>query len=219
MTKTRVKICGITSVVQAQWAVDAGADAIGLVFYAPSPRAVNLQLAREIANSVPAFVTVVALFRNASAGLVSQVCKLVQPDMLQFHGDETADFCQQFDRPWLKALGMNDMAEPTEVARAAEPFAGARGLLLDSHSANKAGGSGKAFDWSLVPESLRGRFILAGGLNADNVASGIAGLQPWAVDVSSGVETSPGIKSQAKIAAFMAALHKADLSLGLGLNE
>ncbi len=212
MTKTRVKICGITSVAQAQWAVQAGADAIGIVFYAPSPRSVNISLAREIANAVPAFVTVVALFRNPSAGLVQQVCQLVQPDMLQFHGDESAEFCEQFQRPWLKALGMSDVADPAEVACAAEPFAGARGLLLDSHSASKAGGSGKAFDWSLVPDSLRGRFILAGGLNADNVAEAVNRLQPWAVDISSGVETSPGVKNQAKIAAFMAALYQADLS-------
>lgn len=213
VTKTRVKICGITSVEQARWAVDAGADAIGLVFYEPSPRFVNLTLAAEIAASVPAFVTVVALFRNAEAGQVQHVCKRVQPDMLQFHGDEPVEFCEQFDRPWMKALGMNDMAAPAEVELAAQPFSKARGLLLDSHSGKKAGGSGKAFDWSLVPENMRGRFVLAGGLSPQNVAEGVARLRPWAVDVSSGVESSPGIKSKAKIVAFMAALNQVDADL------
>lgn len=209
MTHTRVKICGITSVEQAKWAVAAGADAIGLVFYAPSPRYVSLQLAREIAAAVPAFVTVVALFRNASVGQVQQVCRLVQPDMLQFHGDEAAAFCDQFHRPWLKALGMNDMAEPAQVETAAADFPRARGLLLDSHSGSKAGGSGHPFDWSLVPANMRGRFVLAGGLNAANVAEGIQRLRPWAVDVSSGVELSPGVKSKHKIDAFMAAVSAA----------
>lgn len=205
--KTRVKICGITSVEQAQYAVNAGADAIGLVFYAPSPRYVSVRIAKQIAASVPAFVSVVALFRNASVGQVQQVANAVQPDLLQFHGDETAEYCEQFQRPWLKALGMSDVAAPADVDRAAADFPNARGLLLDSHGASAAGGSGEVFDWSLVPASLQGRFILAGGLNADNVAEAVSRLRPWAVDVSSGVESSPGIKCQKKISAFMAAVN------------
>lgn len=206
MAKTRVKICGITSVAQAKWATDAGADAIGLVFYEPSPRFVNLALAAEIAASVPAFVSVVALFRNASAGQIRQVCKKVQPDLLQFHGREPAEFCEQFERPWMKALGMTDVSAPTDVEMAASQFENARGLLLDSHGDKKSGGSGQPFDWNLVPENLQGRFVLAGGLNASNVAEGIARLRPHAVDVSSGVESSPGVKSKDKIFAFMAAI-------------
>lgn len=205
--KTRVKICGITTVEQAQCAVNAGADAIGLVFYAPSPRYLSLQQAKKIAAAVPAFVTVVALFRNASVGQVQQVARAVQPDMLQFHGDETAEFCEQFQRPWLKALGMSDVAAPADVDLAAAGFPNAKGLLLDSHGASAVGGSGKVFDWSLVPSSLQGRFILAGGLNPNNVAEAVTRLRPWAVDVSSGVESSPGIKCPKKISAFMAAVN------------
>lgn len=219
VTQTRVKICGMTSVVQAQAAVAAGADAIGLVFYARSPRNLSLALAKQIAQAMPAFVTVVALFRNAPVGLVRQVCSQVQPDMLQFHGDESAQFCQQFQRPWLKALGMDDLAGPAEVLAAAAEFKNARGLLLDSHSATKAGGSGQAFDWSLVPDSMRGRFILAGGLDADNVGAALSALRPWAVDVSSGVESAPGIKSASKMAAFMAAVAAADRASGVNLKE
>lgn len=203
--QTRVKICGITTPEQAKWVVDAGADAIGLVFYPSSTRHLSVAAAQQIARSVPAFVTVVALFRNASVGVVRQVCKLVQPDMLQFHGNETAEFCEQFDRPWIKALGMSDHDAAAAVLAEAQKFPNARGLLLDSHGEAKAGGSGATFDWKLIPEQLRGRFILAGGLTPYNVASAVSAAQPWAVDVSSGVENTPGIKSLDKIQAFISA--------------
>jgi len=183
--------------------VESGADAIGLVFYPASPRNLTLSVAQKIASSVPAFVTVVALFRNPTVGLVQQVCKQVRPDMLQFHGNETAEFCEQFNRPWIKALGMSDHDQPADVLAEAKKFPAARGLLLDSHGEAKAGGSGATFDWGLIPAELRGRFILAGGLNPSNVAAAVATAQPWAVDVSSGVENLPGIKSRYKINAFV----------------
>lgn len=208
--QTRVKICGISTAGQAKWVVDAGADAIGLVFYPSSPRHLSVTAAKQITQSIPAFVSVVALFRNASVGAVQQVCREVQPDVLQFHGNETAEFCEQFQRPWIKALGMSDHDVADEVLRAAEKFPNARGLLLDSHGDSTAGGSGKAFDWRLIPAELRGRFILAGGLNPANVGAAVRDAQPWAVDVSSGVESLPGIKSQQKIQAFMAAVRTAD---------
>lgn len=190
--------------------VDAGADAIGLVFYPKSPRHLSVAAAKQITQSVPAFVSVVALFRNASVGTVQQVCRLVQPDVLQFHGSETAEFCEQFQRPWIKALGMSDHDAAAEVLLEANKFPNARGLLLDSHGDSKAGGSGQPFDWKLIPSELRGRFILAGGLNPSNVGAAVRDAQPWAVDVSSGVESAPGIKSQQKIQAFMAGVKAAD---------
>lgn len=190
-TRTRVKICGITRPEDAMAAAQLGVDAIGLVFYTKSPRHVELAQARQICQALPAFVTSVALFLNPEPVQVQQVVDELSIDLLQFHGTESAEFCASFSRPYIKALGI-------EGEHQLQPLVGeynqARGLLLDSHLHGAAGGTGKTFDWSLIPAELREKIILAGGLNADNVAQAIAQVRPYGVDLSSGVEASPGIK-------------------------
>ena len=204
MARTRVKICGITRVEDAMAASDAGADAIGLVFYAPSPRNVAPLEAVRLVAPVSSFITTVGLFVNPKADEVRKVLELVPLDRLQFHGDETEAFCRQFDTPYIKAL----RAKPgADFAALADAYSSAAGILLDSYKPGVAGGTGEVFDWRLIPASLRSSIILAGGLNADNVASAIRAVSPGAVDVSGGVESSPGIKSTAKIRAFIEAVN------------
>lgn len=204
---TRIKICGITRPEDARLVVASGADAIGLVFYSPSPRNVSLEQAALIAAEVPPFVTLVGLFVNESATVIERVLHSVPLDVLQFHGDETAKFCQQFGRPWLKALRMRD---DTDLPSACRDYAGARGILLDSWQEGVPGGTGKTFDWQLAGAALPLPMVLAGGLDAGNVTAAIAQLQPAAVDVSSGVEQRPGIKDADKIKQFVAAVRAAD---------
>jgi phosphoribosylanthranilate isomerase len=200
MHQTRVKICGITRVQDALCAAEHGADAIGLVFYARSPRNIDIARASQICRELPAFVTTVALFKDADAATISTVLDAVPIDLLQFHGSEPASFCNQFSRPWIKALGMAQASENLVVE--AEQYRDARGLLLDSHAPGEDGGSGQRFDWSTIPP-LPKPLILAGGLRVDNVAEAVKIVKPWAVDVSSGVESEKGIKDAALIAAFM----------------
>lgn len=206
-TRTRVKICGITSIEDANSAVAAGADAIGLVFYPPSSRAVTLLQAREIAATVPPFVSVVALVVNEPAEDIRRILDDVAVDILQFHGDETPEFCEQFGRPWMKAVRMKPEVDLTDETRR---FSGARALLLDNWREGVPGGTGETFDWSLAPKGFESHWILAGGLHADNVADAVKALRPSAVDVSGGVESAPGKKDAAKIAAFIAAVRDAD---------
>jgi len=198
--RVRVKICGITSVEDALTAVANGADAIGLVFYAPSPRNVNVENAAEIANAIPAFVSVVGLFVNAEPEFVRNVVSQVKLDLLQFHGDESPEYCASYGLPFIKAIRVKP---DTNLVQCAKDFSASKALLLDTYTEGVAGGTGHTFDWGLIPAQLAKPVILAGGLNAGNVAQAIASVHPYAVDVSGGVEISKGIKDAAKIAAFM----------------
>lgn len=198
--RVRVKICGITSVQDALTAVKHGADAIGLVFYAPSSRNVSIAQAQEIARQIPAFVSVVGLFVNAEASFVNKVISQVKINLLQFHGDETPEACSQFSLPFIKAIRVKP---DTNLIQCAIDFSAAKALLLDTYTEGLMGGTGHMFDWDLIPKQMAKPVILAGGLTADNVAQAIQKVQPYAVDVSGGVEMSKGIKDADKIAAFM----------------
>jgi phosphoribosylanthranilate isomerase len=204
--RTRVKICGITRPQDAVAAGEAGADAIGLVFYPPSPRFLSVERAREIRESLPPFVQAVALFVNADAAQVAQVIGRVHPAVLQFHGEETPQFCAQFGLPYIKACRVGPGVDLLEYLR---PFSAASGWLLDAH-VQEYGGVGARFDWSLVPARLDRPLVLSGGLSRDNVAAAVRSIRPWAVDVSSGVESAKGIKDAARIAAFIAEVRNAD---------
>jgi phosphoribosylanthranilate isomerase len=207
---TRIKCCGMTRVEDALLAARLGADAIGVVLTARSKRRVALDQAASIVAAMPAFVTTVALFMDDDAELVRQVLHDVRPDLLQFHGAETDAWCQQFDRPFLKAIAMGEGAAALPALQA---YPHARGLLLDGHGAGEAGGNGKTFDWSLIPEALAPRLILAGGLVPENVGMAVRKARPWAVDVASGIESAPGIKDAARMAAFIEAVRAADGAL------
>lgn len=207
--KTRIKICGLTREEDVDAAVAAGADAIGFVFYAPSPRYVSPQRAAELARRIPPFVDVVGLFVNESAEAVRAACAAAPISILQFHGDEDAAYCRQFARPYLRAARVRPGLDLVEFARA---FPDARGLLLDAF-VDGYGGGGHVFDWTLIPPALPSFLVLSGGLTATNVGDAMWRVRPVAVDVSSGVEAGKGIKDHSKIAAFVAAVRKADESL------
>lgn len=208
MTKrTRVKICGITSVDMAQEAVKQGADAIGLVFYPPSPRCVSVQQAAEIVSSLPAFVTAVGLFVNEQADEIRNIVNETRINLLQFHGNECPDYCASFEYPYIKALRMSD---DIDLFQQRSDYSGAQSLLLDTYRAGVPGGTGEAFDWDRIPEELAGEIILAGGLDADNITHAIQTVKPYAVDVSGGVESSKGVKSPEKIRQFMQGVKIAD---------
>lgn len=198
--RTRVKICGITRSQDAVAAARAGADAIGLVFYPPSPRNIDIGQARQICDALPPFVSKVALFVNAEAELIREVCDAMPIDIIQFHGNECPDYCQQHGLPYIKAIRMR---EETDLHKEREHYAVASALLVDAYKAGVPGGTGESFDWSLIPDDLAGEIILAGGLTPDNVSDAITQVHPWAVDVSGGVEESPGVKSHKAIESFM----------------
>ena len=198
--RTRVKICGITRIEDALTVAMSGADAIGLVFYEKSPRHVSIEKAAQLAAALPPFVTVVGLFVNASREAVREVLASVPLDVLQFHGDETPEYCGQFHKPYLKAIRVK---HGVDLIQCAALFKQAQGLLLDAHVEGVPGGTGAVFDWSLIPEKLPLPLILSGGLDAENVAGAIEKVRPYAVDVSSGVEAAKGIKDAAKIERFM----------------
>ena len=204
----RVKICGITRVEDGQACARLGADAIGLVFYAPSPRNVTIAQARAIMRALPPFVSTVGLFVDAEPAQVRAVLQELPLDMLQFHGQESPQYCAQFGRPYLKALRVKPGMNLVEYAVS---FAGAKALLLDAHVEGVAGGTGQTFDWSIIPQHIDLPVILSGGLTPDNVAEGIRAVRPAAVDVSSGVEAGKGIKDAALIAAFMQGVRNASL--------
>ncbi|HSC75942.1 MAG TPA: phosphoribosylanthranilate isomerase [Pseudomonadales bacterium] len=203
----RIKVCGITSVEDAHTAVAAGADAIGLVFYARSPRCVTVGQAAAIARAVGPFVTTVGLFVDASRAEMEAVLAQVPLQVLQFHGDESSAFCASFQRPFIKALRM---AEGVDIPAVEREFAeaGAVGLLLDSYSPAAPGGTGETFGWERIPAERRVPLILAGGLTPENVTAAVRQVKPYAVDVSSGVEIAPGRKDSARIAAFVNAAKK-----------
>ncbi len=205
--RTRIKICGLRDLPGVDAAVQSGADAIGLVFYPASARQLAPEQARELAAALPAFVASVALFLDADATTVRDIVDRVRPDLIQFHGNETPEFCRSFKRPYLKAVPMGADMELEQWFR---DYADASALLLDSHAPGKAGGSGESFDWSRALPSGGPPVILAGGLHPDNVGEAICTVRPYAVDVSSGVESAPGIKDKAKIKAFTDAVRRAD---------
>ena len=208
VTRTRVKICGITREQDLDAAVAAGADALGFVFYPPSPRYLDASRAAALVRAVPPFVTRVGLFVNPDPAFLMEVLNRVSIDLIQFQGDESPEFCAQFGRPYLKVARMRPGIDLVEFAR---KFASARGLLLDTY-VEGFGGAGQVFDWSLVPKELPLPILLAGGLTTENVGAAIRQLRPVAVDVSSGVEAAKGIKDAAKIAAFITAVNNADIS-------
>ena len=204
--RTRVKICGLTRLEDAQAAVAAGADAIGLVFDPRSPRCVSLEQAAAIARARPPFVTAVGLFVDASPEQIRETLNRVPLDLLQFHGAETPEQCRLYHRPYIKAISMKP---DVDVSAEARRYADCAGLLLDTFSAQATGGSGETFDWTRAPRDLNKPVILAGGLTPANVGAAIRALHPYAVDVSSGVESAKGIKDAGKIAAFIAAVRAA----------
>ncbi|HSC83181.1 MAG TPA: phosphoribosylanthranilate isomerase [Pseudomonas sp.] len=202
MSVVRSKICGITRVEDALAAIAAGADAIGLVFYAKSPRAVGVEQAREIIAALPPFVTTVGLFVDIERAELQQLLERVPLDLLQFHGDESLAQCEGYSRPYIKALRVK---QGDDIAALMAQYPSASGILLDTYVEGVPGGTGLAFDWSLVPPQLPKPVILAGGLTPENVAAAIARVKPYAVDVSGGVEASKGIKDADKVRAFIRA--------------
>jgi phosphoribosylanthranilate isomerase len=204
---TRIKFCGMTRPEDALFAARLGVDAIGMIFTARSKRRIDLHQAQAIRRALPPFVSTVALFMDDEAALVEAVRDQLQPDLLQFHGQETDAWCAQFGRPFLKALAMGEGA--SALAQLGD-YPHAAGLLLDGHGLGEAGGGGQRFDWTLMPTQLAQPLILAGGLHAGNVAEAIVTARPWGVDVSSGIESAPGIKDHAVMRAFVAAVREAD---------
>jgi phosphoribosylanthranilate isomerase len=201
--RCRVKVCGITSVADALMVSAAGVDAIGLVFYPKSKRNLSIAQAAEICRAVPPFVTTVGLFLDAEADFVREVLAAVPLDVLQFHGSETPGYCRQFPRPYMKAVGMKGLAASGGFAAYADRYPDAQGFLVDSHAPGAAGGTGETFDWTQVPQDYSKPIILAGGLTPENVVEAIRTSRVYAVDVSSGVESSHGVKDTAKVQAFM----------------
>lgn len=206
---TRIKICGLTREADVEAAVAAGADAIGFVFYARSPRAVTPERARALARLLPPFVTPVGLFVNATDAELRAGFEALPNMLVQFHGDETLADCERVSRPYLRAAAV---APGFDLVDFNSRFSSAQAILLDA-PVEGYGGGGKVFDWSLIPPSVSSRLVLSGGLNAANVADGIAQVRPWAVDVSSGVEVSKGIKSADLIHEFCRAVKRADAGL------
>ena len=213
--RTRIKLCGLGNAADVAHAIDLGADAIGLVFYPPSPRALSVAQAVEMTRDVPPFVSVVGLFVNPSPEWFSEVICNVPLTMLQFHGDETPEQCEKLagvaGLPWLRALRVAADTEPADLVKSALNYSAASGLLFDTH-VDGYGGGGKVFDWSLIPEEFARRAVLSGGLNTQNVSDAIHRVRPYAVDVSSGIEVSgaKGVKDHARMAAFVRAVRDAD---------
>ncbi|PMR68211.1 phosphoribosylanthranilate isomerase [Halomonas heilongjiangensis] len=206
-SRTRVKLCGLTRPEDVDAAVAAGADALGFVLWPGSKRAIDEARLAALAARVPAFVTRVGLFVDQDPELIRRCAEHL--DLLQLHGDESPDFCAMLGRPWIKALRMRDGLDLHALAGAHD---GARALLLDAYRPGVPGGTGETFDWSRIPANLAKPVILAGGLTADNVAEAIARVRPFAVDVSGGVEASPGVKDAGRIAAFIEAVRRGDES-------
>lgn len=207
MTRTRTKICGLTRPLDAVIAADLGADAIGLVFYDKSPRNVSVQQAEEILSALPAFITSVGLFLDPSAEHVEKISSSLSLDCLQFHGAESHEFISQFRLPYIKAIGMQG---DVSVVDSMAAYPDSLGYLLDSHASGEAGGSGVTFNWDDIPSSLRSMMIVAGGITANNVGECIARIRPYAVDVSSGVESAPGLKDKEKMEKLFMAIRQAD---------
>ncbi|MEP7156070.1 MAG: phosphoribosylanthranilate isomerase [Betaproteobacteria bacterium] len=209
--RTRIKMCGFTRVADALFAANAGVDAIGMIFYQGSPRAIGIEGAREISRALPPFVSTVALFVNESAGNIASVVDAVRPSILQFHGDENENFCAQFGLPYLKAIRVGGEMTSGDLLKCEAAFHSAKALLLDTLSTAAFGGTGTLFDWTLIPVSMRERIVLSGGLTPENVEGAIVQLRPWAIDVASGIETAvKGIKDHSRITQFIEAVKNAD---------
>jgi phosphoribosylanthranilate isomerase len=206
VSRTRIKICGITREEDLRAAVDCGADALGFVFYEASPRFVSPQRAAELVRQLPPFVSAVGLFVDGGQAFIASTLQTVPLDLLQFHGDEPAAECRRYQRPYIKAARVRLELDLVEYAAL---FPDARGLLLDAF-VEGYGGGGKGFDWSLIPPAMPLPLILAGGLDEHNVGQAIERVRPWAVDVSSGVEAAKGIKDAARMARFVAGVRNAD---------
>lgn len=207
MTRTRIKICGITREQDLEAAVEAGVDAIGFVFYPPSKRCITAERARELADLLPPFVTATGLFVNEPYDKVQRYADTARLQLLQFHGEETPEFCDRFTLPYMKAARVVPGLDLLEYEA---KFSSARSLLLDAFTEGYGGG-GEVFDWSLIPKKVAARAVLSGGLHAANVGAGIKALRPLGVDVSSGVEQAKGIKDAGLIRQFVAAVRAADL--------
>ena len=205
--RTRVKICGITREQDALAAVEFGADALGFVFYEPSPRYITVRHAAEIAQALPPFVNTVALFVNADPDTIAGVVDAVGVDLLQFHGQECPEYCARHRRPWIRAVRVQP---ETDLLAAQAEFAKGRGLLLDAYRPGVPGGTGRTFDWDRIPSQMAPGIVLAGGLNPDNVGDAVRSVRPFAVDVSGGVEAGKGIKDPAKIKAFIEEVRSAE---------
>jgi phosphoribosylanthranilate isomerase len=205
--RTRVKICGFTRIEDAVFAARLGVDAIGLVFYPPSPRNVDIKQAIEIVKALPAFVSVVALFVDEQEAVIRKVLEWVPVDCLQFHGDEPPEACRIYGRRYIKAVRMQ---EDTDVSALAQRYGDAGGLLLDAYHPSAMGGTGSRFDWALIPRQSRVPIILAGGLDGTNAKLAVEKVRPYALDVSSGVESGKGIKDRDKMATFISAVHQGD---------
>ncbi len=205
----RVKVCGITRIDDALNAAQLGADAIGFVFWTKSARFISPQEARKIIMALPPFLSTVGVYVDPDPEWVEETCSVAGLDLLQFHGDESAEFCGQFSLPYIKAVRLRT---GVDLLQYAARYSNARALLLDTFVEGKPGGTGTTFDWSLIPQNLQLPLILSGGLHADNVGLAIRETSPWAVDVSSGVEVGKGIKDRDKIAAFMTGVRNGESS-------
>ncbi len=205
--RTRIKICGITNPQDAQTVVTAGADAIGLVFYPPSPRSITIQQAQAIVTNLPPFITVVGLFVNAEYRKISKILETVRIDLLQFHGNESPQECMLYQRPWIKAISMRDNVN---LQQSCIDYKQSAALLLDTYQPKISGGTGKIFDWTRIPPNLSKPIIVAGGLTPEIVAQAIQQVQPYAVDVSGGVEKAKGIKDADKIMDFVSEVRHID---------
>ncbi len=205
--RTRIKICGITRPADGVEAARLGADAVGLVFYPPSPRAVSIGQARAVVDALPPFVTTVALFVDPSEAQVREVCDAVPIDLVQYHGDEPPELCEALGHPFIKVIRMR---EGVDLAAEARRYHKARALLLDTYRPGVPGGTGEAFAWERVPRDLPLPVVLAGGLTPDNVAEAVARVRPFAVDVSGGVEAEKGVKDAARMAAFIRGVNRAE---------
>jgi phosphoribosylanthranilate isomerase len=198
--RTRIKFCGMTNVEDAMFAARLGVDAIGMIFVPQSPRCISEREAKKIITTLPAWVTTVGVFANAKVNEISQVLAEIPLDLLQFHGDESAEFCQQFQRPYIKAIRMR---EDSNLQAYSDVYRQAKALLLDTYDNNMLGGTGKSFNWNLIPSNIAQQIILAGGLTAKSVATAIKQIKPYGVDVSGGIEVAPGKKDHAKMTAFI----------------
>lgn len=205
--RVRIKICGIKDPAHARVAAREGADAIGLVFYGPSPRFVEISQAREVLEVLPPYVMSVGLFVDASAEEIRRILSVVRLNMLQFQGDESPEFCEQFGVPYVRAVRME---QGTDLVEWAQRFSRAKALLLDAHVPGTPGGTGRTFDWAAIPRDLPIAFILSGGLTPENVAAAVRKVRPWAVDVSSGVESARGVKDPRRIVEFIRSVRLED---------
>lgn len=212
--RTRIKFCGITTAHDAEAAIAAGADALGLVFFPPSPRYISVPKAAEISSMVPAFVSVTGLFVNCDRGVVEDCLAHCRLDLLQFHGDEDAGYCRSFGKPYMKAFRVKP---GDDILARCSAYSDAAALLLDAWHPELHGGTGLSFDWALLdalPTGLRRRLVLAGGLTPANAAAAVQKVRPWALDVSSGIESTPGHKNVKDMQAFAAAVRAADATAG-----